>query len=131
MSKPRWMDAGVFLTLRTATRARRLAVVVGPRHGNAQLATRAQLKAALADGDRAAAKGDARTHSERDAGVAALFALKQPGILTTLVSDTVAVSAPAKLEPRVFGPDSKGLNSAWDRKDTFIAHLCGSAADPA
>lgn len=130
MSKPRWMDAGVFRTLRTATRARRLAVIVGPRHGNAQLSTRAQLKAALADGDRTAAKGDARTHGERDPGVAALFGLKQPGILTTLVSDTVAVSAPPKLEPRVFGPDSKGLNSAWDRKDTFIAHLCGSAADP-
>ena len=131
MSKPRWMDAGVFRTLRTATRARRLAVIVGPRHGSAAIATRAQLKAALADGERSAAKGDPRLHSAPDPGVAALFALKQPGLVTTLVSDAVEVSAPAKIEPRVFGPDSKGLNSAWDRKDAFVVHLCGSAADPA
>ena len=131
MSKPRWMDAGVFRTLRTATRSRRLAVIVGPRHGNAAIATRGALKAALADGDRAAAKGDPRLHSDPDPGVAALFGLRQPGLVTTLVSDAVVSSAPSKLELRLFGPDSKGLNSAWDRKDAFLVRLCGSADDPA
>ena len=131
MSKPRWMDAGVFRTLRTATRSRRLAVIIGPRHGDAAISTRAALKAALADGDRAAAKGDARLHSGPDAGVAALFGLRQPGVVTTQVSDTVVSSAPPKVELRLFGPDSKGLNSAWDRKDTFLVRLCGSADDPA
>jgi len=131
MSKPRWMDAGVFRTLRTATRSRRLAVIAGPRHGNAAISTRAALKAALADGDRTAAKGDPRLHSGPDAGLAALFGLKQPGIVTTLVSDAVVASAPAKVEVRLFGPDGKGLNSAWDRKDPFVVRLCGSADDPA
>ncbi|HZL98903.1 MAG TPA: SIR2 family protein, partial [Planctomycetota bacterium] len=131
MSKPRWMDAGVFRTLRTATRSRRLAVVVGPQHGTAAISTRAALKAALADGDRTAARGDPRLHSERDAGLAALFGLKQPGIVTTLVSDAVIASAPPKVELRLFGPDGKGLNSAWDRKDPFLVRLCGSADDPA
>jgi hypothetical protein len=124
------MDAGVFRTLRTATRGRRLAVIVGPRHGTAAIATRAALKSALGDADRATAKGDPRLHGARDAGLAALFLLKQPGLLTTQVSDTLNLSAPPKTELRLFGPDSKGLNSAWDRKDPFVVRLCGAADDP-
>jgi tetratricopeptide (TPR) repeat protein len=62
--------------------------------------------------------------------VAALFGLKQPGIVTTVVNDAVVASAPPKVELRLFGPDSKGLNSAWDRKDAFVVRLCGSADEP-
>jgi tetratricopeptide (TPR) repeat protein len=131
MSKPRWIDAGVFRTLRTATRTRKLAVIVGPRHGSAEISSRAALKAALGDRDRSAAADEARCKSGPDAGLAALFGLRQPGVVTTSVADAVAASAPPKTELRRFGPDSKGLNSAWDRKDCFVMHLGGAAADPA
>jgi tetratricopeptide (TPR) repeat protein len=132
MSKPRWIDAGVFQSLRAATRARKLAVITGPRHGDAAISSRAQLKAALADGDRKSLSADERLHSHADAGLAALYALRLPGFVTTAVSDAAVASAPAGSDkPRVFGPDTKGLNSAWDRKEAFVVQLCGSAADPA
>jgi len=131
MSKPRWIDAGVFQALRAATRSRKLAIVTGPRHGDAALTSRAQLKAALGDGDRAALATDARCKSQPDAGLAALFGLRLPGFVTTCVSDALEASAPSGADaPRVFGPDTKGLNSAWERKETFVVHLCGSTAEP-
>jgi len=131
MTKPRWIDAGAFRTLRTATRNHKLAVIVGPRHGDAKISSRAALKAALGDADRATAADDPRFKSAPDAGLAALYALKLPGIVTTSISDAVLASAPAGVEPRVFGPETKGLNSAWERKDAFVVRLCGAAAEPA
>lgn len=132
MSKPRWIDGGVFKTLRTATRNRSLVVIVGPGHGTAELSSRAQLKAALGDGDRESLKDDPRCHSEADAGLAATFTLLQPGIVTTSVSDALQVSKPAEVESpvRLFGPNSKGLVSAFDRKDLFLARLRGAADQP-
>lgn len=132
MSKPRWIDGGVFRTLRTATRKRTLAVVVGPLHGSAEIASRAALRDALGDGDRAALASDARLTSRRDAGLAALWSLRQPGLVTTAVCDAIEASAPAELDPppRVFGPDSKGLVSAYSRKDPFVVHLGGAASRP-
>jgi hypothetical protein len=130
MSKPRWIDAGVFRTLRTATRNRKLALIVGPKHGNVEISTRAALKAALDGAARAAAAEDDRCKSGADEGLTAYFALKQPGVVTTSVADAVAASVPPGTELRRFGPDSKGLNSAWDRKDAFVMHLGGAAADP-
>ena len=52
MSKPRWIDAGVFQSLRIATRNHKLAVIAGPRHGDAPVSSRAQLKAATEHSDR-------------------------------------------------------------------------------
>ncbi|MBM3984888.1 MAG: SIR2 family protein, partial [Planctomycetes bacterium] len=132
MSKPRWIDAGVFQALRAATRSRKLAIITGPRHGDAALTSRAQLKAALGDGDRAALAGDERCKSRADAGLSALYALRLPGFVTTCVSNAPEASASEGGDkPRVFGPDTKGLNSAWERKEPFVVHLCGSAAEPA
>ena len=132
MTKPRWIDAGAFRSLRAATRSRKLSLIVGPRHGNAPLNSRAELKAALGDGDRASLAGDARFQSAPDAGLQALYHLRLPGIVTTAVSNAVLASAPAGAPPpRVFGPDSKGLNSAWDRKEAFVVRLCGAAEEPA
>jgi tetratricopeptide (TPR) repeat protein len=135
MSKPRWIDAGVFQTLRAATRNRKLTVIAGPRHGTAEISSRAQLKAALTDGDRASIAADERLKSKPDAGLAAIFGLKLAGLVTTSVSDAALASATAANAngpaPRVFGPDTKGLNSAWDRKDPFVVYLSGSPSDPA
>ncbi|MFT7465465.1 MAG: tetratricopeptide (TPR) repeat protein, partial [Pseudohongiellaceae bacterium] len=132
MSKPRWIDGGVFKTLRSATRKRSLAVFVGAGHGTAEISSRKQLKQALGDGDRATLKDDPRCHSEVDSGLTALFTLLQPGIITTGVSDALQVSKPAEVEdePRLFGPNSKGLVSAFDRKDLFLARLRGAADAP-
>ncbi|MHC4845956.1 MAG: P-loop NTPase [Planctomycetota bacterium] len=131
MSKPRWIDAGVFRTLRTATRNRKLAVIVGPGHGDAEISSRAQLKAAIGDGARDSMADDARCKSGKDAGLEALYKLKQPGVITTSVSNAILASAPADHDaPRLFGPDSKGLKSVWDRKDMFVLRLCGAADDP-
>ncbi len=130
MSKPRWIDSGVFKTLRNATRNRTLAVVVGPKHGSAEIASRRQLKEALGDADRSTAADDPRCKSDPDEGLRALFALRQPGIVTTSVSDALTASVPEGEEVgRVFDADSKGLKGAWDRKG-FIAHLSGRAAEP-
>src|SRR5688572_30357470 len=105
MSKPRWIDAGVFQSLRSATRNHKLAVIAGPRHGDAQVSSRAQLKAALGDGERAALAADERFRSHADPGLSALYALRLPGFVTTLVSDAAVASAPAAADkPRVFGP---------------------------
>ncbi|HTE06982.1 MAG TPA: SIR2 family protein [Planctomycetota bacterium] len=132
MTKPRWIDAGAFRTLRTATRNHKLAVIVGPRHGDAKISSRAQLKAALGDADRSTLAGDERFKSQRDAGLTALYALKLPGIVTTSVSDAALASAPAGSDkPRVFGPETKGLNSAWERKEPFVVRLGGAADEPA
>ena len=132
MSKPRWIDGGIFRTLRTATRKRTLSVILGPAHGTAELATRAALKDALGDGDRASLADDARLKSAADEGLAATWMLRQPGLITTQVSDALEASAPADLDatPRVFGPDGKGLVSAYARKEPFVMHLCGLAAEP-
>ena len=131
MSKPRWIDAGVFRTLRTATRARKLAVVVGPLHGTAQISSREQLKALGGEIDRAALASDARFKSSSDAGLARLFALKPAAIATTALCDALVASAPADQSPRSLGPDGKGLVSVWDRKDTAIVRLAGSPEEPA
>jgi SIR2-like domain len=134
MSKPRWIDAGVFQSLRAATRNRKLTVIAGPRHGSAEISSRAQLKVALADGDRSAAAADARLKSKPDEGLMAVYGLKLAGLVTTAVSDAALASAAAAAAngnpPRVFGPDTKGLNSAWDRKDPFVVQLCGSPSEP-
>ncbi len=132
MSKPRWIDTGAFRLLRTATRKRELIVVVGPKHGHAELNTRAQLADALGDGDRDGLADDARAKAPANSALTALFTLKQPGIATTLVSDELQASAPADVENvRWFGPDSKGIKSAYQRKEPFVAALCGSASAPA
>lgn len=131
MSKPRWIDTGAFRLLRNATRKRELIVVVGPKHGHAEIKTRAQLAEALGDGDRAAVADDARVKAPANPALTTLYTLKQPGIATTLVSDDVLSSAPDDVESvRWFGPDSKGIKSAYQRKDPFVAHLCGSASHP-
>jgi len=89
------------------------------------------LKSALGDGDRAALATDARVRSAPDAGLTALYGLAPSGSAHTAVSDAVLASAPAGHQaPRVFGPDSKGLNSAWDRKEMFVLRLCGAADEP-
>lgn len=132
MSKPRWIDGGVFNTLRTATRKRTLAIIAGPRHGSAELSSRQALREALGDGDRAALAEDARCRSEADAGLAAAVTLKLPGLATTSVANAIEASLPADLEvpTRRYGPDSKGIKGAYDRKDFFVAHLLGAAAEP-
>jgi hypothetical protein len=132
MSKPRWIDGGVFRTLRTATRKRTLSVILGPAHGTADLSTRAALREALGDGDRASLAEDPRCKSGPDGGLAAAWMLRQPGLITSSVSDAVEAVAPDDLEapPRVFGPNGKGLVSAYGRKDPFVVHLAGCAAQP-
>jgi len=134
MSKPRWIETGVFRTLRTATRARRLALIVGPQHGTASVSTRRELQDAVGEGDRASLADDARLKSEVDPALAALFTLKQPGLVTTAVCNALEASAPPADEIegglRIFGPDSKGLAGAWDRKGMFLCHLRGRAAEP-
>ncbi|GJM20967.1 MAG: hypothetical protein DHS20C15_08820 [Planctomycetota bacterium] len=134
MSKPRWIETGVFRTLRNATRKRSLAIVVGPQHGSASVSTRRELQEAIGDGDRASLTDDARLQSEADPALAALYTLKQPGLITTSVCNALEVSAPPADEIegglRQFGPDSKGLKGAWDRKGQFLCHLRGRAADP-
>jgi len=132
MSKPRWIDGGVFRALRTATRNRTLTVIAGPGHGSAEISSRAGAKAALADGDRASLAEDGRFKSPSDAGLAAAWTMHQPGIITTAVSDAVMASMPGDLEfpARVFGPVGKGLASAYKRKEPFVVHLCGLASEP-
>jgi tetratricopeptide (TPR) repeat protein len=133
MSKPRWIEGGVFKMLRTATRTRSLTVIAGPGHGSAEVSSRAALKQVLGDGQREDLKDDPRFQSEPDKGLAAAHTLRQPGILTTSISNALQVSQPAEIEdqPRLFGPNSKGLVSAFERKDLFLARLCGAADDPA
>lgn len=134
MSKPRWIDAGVFRALRTATRKRKLAVIVGPRHGTAEISTRAALREALGDGDRASLQDDARCVSEPCPALAMLYRLRQPGLVTTAVSNALQVSQPADLAEevavRVFDADGKGLKGAWDRKDPWVARLGGGVDAP-
>jgi len=133
MAKPRWIDGGVFKTLRTATRNRSLTVIAGPGHGSAEISSRSALKQALGKGLREDLKDDSRFQSQPDKGLAAAHALRQPGILTTSVSNALQVSQPTEVEgeARLFGPNSKGLVSAFERKDLFLARLCGAADDPA
>ena len=110
MSKPRWIDGGVFRTLRTATRNRQLTVIVGPGHGTAEISSRAQLKEQLGDGDRATLSDDARAKSQPEEGLRWLHMLRQPGLVTTSVSDALMASAPDEARKRrsVSGPDSSG-----------------------
>jgi len=132
MSKPRWMDAGVLRTLRTATRNRKLTVIVGPLHGTALISSRADLKNMLGDADRSTLAADARCRSAAVEGLRWLHALRQPVVVTTSVSDALeaAVSPEQDPAPRSFGPDSKGIVTAFDRKEPAIVHLHGRAADP-
>ena len=133
MSKPRWMDGGVLRTLRTATRTKKLVVVVGPAHGSAEISSRGDLKTALGDGDRASLADDARCKSQRAASLEWVHALKQPGVVTTSVSDALEASVPEDADPapRVFGPDSKGVAKAFERREPGLVHLHGRAAEPA
>ncbi len=131
MSKPRWIDSGVFKTLRTATRKRSLAVIVGPGHGTAEINSRRQLKQALGDADAATLADDKRWRSDPDPGLAELWKLKQPGLATTSVSDALLASKPADIEDvRLFGPDSKGMKGMWERKEPFVVRLAGGIDDP-
>ena len=117
MSKPRWIDSGVFKTLRTATRQRTLAVIVGPAHSAAEIGSKAQAGEALGDTDRESLKDDPRGKSKAMPGLTALYKLKQPGFATSIVSDAPLASQPEDLETvRTFGPNSKALplNRACD-----------------
>ena len=132
MSKPRWIDGGVFRTLRSATRSRKLVVIVGPAFGSAEISSRLALKEALGDGDRASLADDPRTKSSSNEALQSVHLLRQPCVVTTAIDDVLGASFPEELETemRHFGPDSKGLASVFDRKDAGVVHLHGQAADP-
>ncbi len=132
MSKPRWIDGGVFRTLRSATRSRKLTIVVGPGHGSAEISSRIALKDVLGSDDRAALADDPRFKSKAEEGLHWLHLLKQACVVTTSVSDALEASFPEELDlkPRLYGPEGKGVASAFDRKDPSIVHLHGFAAEP-
>ncbi|MED5330911.1 MAG: SIR2 family protein [Planctomycetota bacterium] len=130
MSKPRWIDADVFRALRTATRSRELVVVAGSRHDPAEISSLSALKEALGEDGIEAMADDPRLKAQPSPGMESLMLLGQPGVVTTAVTGFFKASWTAEEDLRTFGPDTKGLRSAFERKQPFVVRLNGALDDP-